>query len=126
MSVLLQMAMFPTDKSESKSEQVSEVIKVIRDSGFPYKLTAMSTVIETDKMSESLAIVQKCYENNIAFKTLRIHNNNCFFNKLVSSRIIHKFFSRYERVVNFCITWCTPFTVSLPLQTVAHEILGAQ
>ncbi len=62
MSVLLQMAMFPTDKSESKSEQVSQVIKVIKESGFPYKLTAMSTVIETNKMSEALAIVQKCYE----------------------------------------------------------------
>ena len=62
MSVLLQMAMFPTDKSESKSEQVSQVIKVIKQSGFPYKLTAMSTVIETNKMSEALGIVQKCYE----------------------------------------------------------------
>ena len=62
MSVLLQMAMFPTDKSESKSAQVAQVIKVIRDSGFPYKLTPMSTIIETEKMSEALAIVQKCYE----------------------------------------------------------------
>jgi len=62
MSVLLQMAMFPTDKSESKSEQVSQVIKVIKESGFPYKLTPMSTTIETEKMSEALGIVQKCYE----------------------------------------------------------------
>lgn len=62
MSVLLQMAMFPTDKSGSKSEQVSQLIKIIRDSGHPYKLTAMATVIETQKMSDALAIVQKCYE----------------------------------------------------------------
>ncbi|RXJ99348.1 hypothetical protein CRV02_11955 [Arcobacter sp. CECT 8989] len=62
MSVLLSMAMFPTDKTESKSEYVSEVIKVIRESGFNYQLTSMSTTIETDKMSEALGIVQKCYE----------------------------------------------------------------
>ena len=62
MSVLLQMAMFPTDKSESKSKQVSEVIKVIRESGYSYQLTPMSTIIETEKMSEALGLVQKCYE----------------------------------------------------------------
>ena len=62
MSVLLQMAIFPTDKSGSKSEEVSQVIDIIRRSGFPYKLTAMATVIETNKMSEALGLVQKCYE----------------------------------------------------------------
>lgn len=62
MSVLLQMAMFPTDKSGSKSEQVSELIKIIRESGYSYKLTAMATIIETKKISEALSIVQKCYE----------------------------------------------------------------
>ena len=40
MSVLLQMAMFPTDKSESKSKEVSEVIKIIKDSGMNYQLTS--------------------------------------------------------------------------------------
>lgn len=62
MSVLLQMAMFPTDNSESKSKEVSEVIRIIKDSGFNYKLTAMSTIIETQKMSEALGLIQKCYE----------------------------------------------------------------
>jgi len=62
MSVLLQMAMFPTDKSESKSEYVAEVIKVIMESGFPYQLTSMATIIETPKLSDALNIVQKCYD----------------------------------------------------------------
>ncbi|NVJ52915.1 MAG: MTH1187 family thiamine-binding protein [Campylobacteraceae bacterium] len=62
MSVLLSMAMFPTDQAESKSEYVSEVIKVIRESGFNYQLTSMATTIETNKMSEALGVVQKCYE----------------------------------------------------------------
>jgi len=62
MSVLLEMAMFPTDHGESKSEYVSEVIKVIRDCGYPYQLTPMATIIETEKISQALEIVQKCYD----------------------------------------------------------------
>lgn len=62
MSVLLQMAMFPTDHGESKSEYVAQVIKVIRESGFPYQLTPMATIIETNELSDALAIVQKCYD----------------------------------------------------------------
>jgi len=62
MSILLNMAMFPTDQSESKSEYVSEVIKVIRDSGFTYQLTSMATIIETEELSQALDIIQKCYD----------------------------------------------------------------
>jgi len=62
MSVLLEMSMFPTDHGESKSEQVAQVIKVIRDCGYPYQLTPMATIIETEKLSDALEIVQKCYD----------------------------------------------------------------
>lgn len=62
MSVLLEMSMFPTDKSESKSEQVSQVIKIIRESGLKYQLTAMATIIETDNISDALSLVEKCYK----------------------------------------------------------------
>ena len=61
MSVLLQMAMFPTDKSESKSKEVAEVIKIIRESGVSYQLTAMATIIETENISTALSLVEKCY-----------------------------------------------------------------
>ena len=61
MSVLLQMAMFPTDKSESKSKEVAEIIKVIRDSGVSYQLTSMATIIETDTLKQALDLVEKCY-----------------------------------------------------------------
>lgn len=78
MSVLLQMAMFPTDKSESKSNEVSEVIKVIKDCGFPYKLTAMSTIIETEKMSEALGVIQKCYEKLEELGCSRVYSTLTF------------------------------------------------
>ncbi len=62
MSVLVSMAMFPTDKSESKSKEVSKVIEVIKSSGYTYQLTSMSTIIETSKMSEALDLIAKCYK----------------------------------------------------------------
>ena len=77
MSILMEMSMFPTDKSESKSKEVSEVIKIIRDSGINYQLTAMATIIETDTISEALALVEKCYSKleelgcNRVFSTLK-------------------------------------------------------
>ncbi|RXJ99457.1 hypothetical protein CRU98_05375 [Arcobacter sp. CECT 8986] len=62
MSVLVQMAMFPTDKSESKAKDVSKVIDVIRSSGYSYQLTSMCTIIETEKMSEALELIGNCYK----------------------------------------------------------------
>ena len=78
MSVLLEMAMFPTDKSESKSEYVAEVIKVIRDSGFPYQLTPMGTIIETEKLSEVLEVIQKCYDILDELDSNRVYSTMTF------------------------------------------------
>lgn len=62
MSVLLEFAMFPTDKGESVSPYVSQVIELIRDSGCDYQLTPMGTIIETDTLPEALALVEAAYE----------------------------------------------------------------
>ncbi len=61
MSVLLEFSMFPTDKGESVSAYVSQVIKMIDASGVSYKLTPMGTVIETDKLQDALEIVNRAY-----------------------------------------------------------------
>ncbi len=61
MSVLMEFAMFPTDKGESVSAYVSRIIQMIRDSGYPYQLTAMGTIIETDNIEKALEVVQKAY-----------------------------------------------------------------
>ena len=50
MSILLNFAMFPTDKGASVSEYVSKVIENIKDSGVSYKLNSMGTTIETETM----------------------------------------------------------------------------
>ncbi len=62
MSVLLEFSMFPTDVGESKSEYVSKILDMIDKSGVPYKLTPMSTVVETDTIEEALEIIKKSYE----------------------------------------------------------------
>lgn len=62
MSVLLNFAMFPTDKGDSVSQYVSQVLKHIKESGVTYKLNPMGTSIETDTMEEALKIVQESYD----------------------------------------------------------------
>jgi len=62
MSVLLEFAMFPTDKGDSVSQYVSKIVKMIDESGCRYKLTAMGTIIETETLSEALTIVNRSYE----------------------------------------------------------------
>ena len=54
--------MFPTDRGESVSAQVSQIIDLIRSSGVSYQLTPMGTIIETERLSEALALVEQAYQ----------------------------------------------------------------
>ncbi|SRR6056297_1437240 len=74
MSVLLEFSMFPTDKGESVSDQVSKVIRLIKESGVSYKLTSMGTVIETETMEEALDIIKKSHEI-LSATSNRIYSN---------------------------------------------------
>ena len=62
MSVLMNYAMFPTDKGSSVSEYVSKIIKMVSESGYEYKLTAMGTIIETENLEQALELVNKSYK----------------------------------------------------------------
>lgn len=62
MSVLVEFAMFPTDKGESVSDYVSRILKVIDEAGHPYTLTAMGTIIEVEKLDDAMKIVKKAYK----------------------------------------------------------------
>lgn len=61
MSVLMQFAMFPTDKGVSASPFVSRIIAMIRESGLPYQLSAMGTIIETETLEEAQSVVDKAF-----------------------------------------------------------------
>ena len=63
MSTILNFSIFPTDKgSKGSSEYVSKVLKMITESGVPYKLNPMGTSIETETLEEALEIVNKSYK----------------------------------------------------------------
>ena len=61
MSVLMQFAMFPTDKGASASPWVSRIIKMVRDSGYKYRLSSMATVVETETLTEAQQLITKAY-----------------------------------------------------------------
>ncbi|NPA03584.1 MAG: MTH1187 family thiamine-binding protein [Epsilonproteobacteria bacterium] len=62
MSVLMEIALFPTDVGESKSKYVAKVIEVIKESGLEYQLTPMGTVLEAEKLEELTSLIPKMYE----------------------------------------------------------------
>ena len=62
MSVLMQFAMFPTDKGASASKYVSRIIAMLRESGLSYQLSAMGTIIETETLEEAQSVVAKAYD----------------------------------------------------------------
>ena len=62
MSVLLNFAMFPTDKGDSVSHYVTKIIKHIRRSGYSNQLTAMGTLIETETLPEALELINEAYK----------------------------------------------------------------
>lgn len=62
MSVLLEFAMFPTDKGGSVSAYVSRILKLIDESGIPYQLTPMGTIIEADELGQVLRLVAAAYQ----------------------------------------------------------------
>jgi uncharacterized protein (TIGR00106 family) len=72
MSVLIEFAMFPTDKGESVSEYVSRIIKVFKESDINYQLTPMGTIFEVDTIEEATNVI------NNASKTLEPDCNRVY------------------------------------------------
>ena len=73
MSVLIEFSMFPIGQAETLSAEISEIIAMIRDSGYAYKLTAMGTIIETENIREALELVEKSYEILAALDCRRVY-----------------------------------------------------
>lgn len=61
MSLLINFSIFPLDKGESVSQYVARAVKIIKDSGLPYKLGAMGTSIEGE-WDEVMDVVTRCFE----------------------------------------------------------------
>ena len=80
MSVLIGISIFPLDKGESVSKYVTKAVEVIKNSKFPYVLTPMETVVETESIEEALKIVENC------FKTLEKDCNRIIVNIKIDYR----------------------------------------
>jgi len=90
--------MFPTDKGDSVSADVSEVIKMIKERGISYKLTAMGTIIETETMQEALAIVQQAHDV-LEVSSKRIYSTVKFdIRKNTSGRLSGKIHSVEQKI----------------------------
>ena len=61
MSALVEFAIFPTEKTESKSSFVARVLDIVDKSGLPYRLTPMGTIIESETVSEALSVIEYAY-----------------------------------------------------------------
>jgi len=61
MSALLEFSMSPLDKGESLSQYVSRSLAIIDDSGVPYRLNPMGTVMEGE-WDQVFEVVRKCFE----------------------------------------------------------------
>ena len=53
--------MFPLEGTGSKSADVARIVQMIHESGYSYKLTPMSTVVETPTMPEALKLIENAY-----------------------------------------------------------------
>jgi len=62
MSVLVEFAMFPTDKGESVSEYVSRIINMFKDSNINYQLTPMGTIFEVETIEDATNIINNAYK----------------------------------------------------------------
>jgi len=98
MSVLIEFAMFPTDKGESISTYVGRIIKMI-DAGYnSYKLTPMGTIVEVETLKEALEIVEAAYKElesdcNRVYSTIKLD-----IRKGKGNRIVQKIESVEQKV----------------------------
>ncbi len=61
MSVIVDFSIFPLDKGVSLSAYVARALKIIQESGLPYRLGPMGTSVEGE-WDEVVGLVQACFE----------------------------------------------------------------
>jgi uncharacterized protein (TIGR00106 family) len=61
MSVLVDLSIFPLDKGDSLSAHVARALKIIRDSGLPYRIGPMGTSLEGE-WDQVMGVVNNCFQ----------------------------------------------------------------
>jgi uncharacterized protein (TIGR00106 family) len=62
MSVLVEFSVTPLDKGESVGEYIARCIKIVEQSGLPFQVTAMGTMIEGRSWRETMKVVEDCHD----------------------------------------------------------------
>ncbi|HON18353.1 MAG TPA: MTH1187 family thiamine-binding protein [Salinivirgaceae bacterium] len=62
MSVLMEFAIFPTDKGDSVSQYVSKVISMLKSKNLSYQLTPMGTIVEVETMEEATDLLNRAHQ----------------------------------------------------------------
>lgn len=60
MSVIIEFSIFPLDKGVSLSPYVARAVKIVKESGLPYRFGAMSTSIEGE-WDEAMGVIHNCF-----------------------------------------------------------------
>jgi len=60
MSAILELAIFPMDKTGSVSTYVGRVLEVVKESGLPYETNSMGTCIEGET-AELMSLCTRCF-----------------------------------------------------------------
>jgi len=100
MSVLVEFAMFPTDKGESVSKYVSRIIKMFEDEKINYQLTPMGTIFEVRSFLEATDILNKAYKQlendcNRIYTTIKMDIRKNKSNRMIQKiKSIEKKFKR--------------------------------
>ena len=62
--MLIEFSVIPIGVGESMGDQIAKVLKIVDESGLPYKANPMGTVIEGN-WEDVLAIIKKCHQEVI-------------------------------------------------------------
>lgn len=58
--MLVEFSIVPLGKGASVGKDIAKVIKIVENSGLPYKLNPMGTVVE-GKWDELMALIKRCH-----------------------------------------------------------------
>ena len=62
--MLAEFSIIPVGKGESLGEAIAGVLKIVDESGLPYKANPMGTVVEGD-WDTVMALIKKCHDSAI-------------------------------------------------------------
>lgn len=86
--VLVEFSMFPTDKGESVSKYVSQIIDEIDKSGVTYQLTPMGTILE-GSWDDVFGLISRCFkvlepQANRVYSSIKVDYRKCDTSRMSS------------------------------------------